>query len=437
MKKTLSLILAVMMLLGCMSITVFAGGHEPGVVIAGTTLTADGIVSNTAITSGTVTYTAASDGNPAKLILNNAVISGPCEAPIISVYDINLVIELIGNNRVTAGSNDAVISMNTELTITGSGSLIIHGNGGEGSVAIVVKGTGGITLSEGCKMVGSTSATETVTVIDTMSEVTFDADEKTYMVGEAVAQTVAIYNSNAASGKSGNTDITLTVAKALTYDMVIPEDVTNLNAAGIYSVGQAKATNVKNATDKTVISYTAETTAFKCEGKNDIPASYYTEQAATNAFPTDAVTVYENKAEAASIPTMWVKIAEDDWNAAENGTYTATVTFNFSAEEVEKVTIADILPEGFPTSAILSAWQNNAACYLFVSGDNLCAKGGAETSVPVATVLTPTSGDYDYTCTVSDITWNFSVGENEFWRVNISGFTGGDEELNGTYGIPR
>ncbi len=176
MKKTLAFILTLVMLLSCLSVTAFAGGQEPSVVIAGTTLTADGIVSNTAITSGTVTYTAASGGNPAKLILENAVISGPCEAPIISVNDLNLVIELIGNNQVTAGSNAAVISMGTELTITGSGSLIIHGNGGEGSVAIGVKGFGGITLSEGCKMVGSTSTTETV--IDTMSEVTFDADKK-------------------------------------------------------------------------------------------------------------------------------------------------------------------------------------------------------------------------------------------------------------------
>ena len=225
-------------------------------------------------------------------------------------------------------------------------------------------------------------------------------------------------------------------AKALTYDMVIPEDVTNLNAAGVHSVGQAKVENVKNATEKTVISYTATTTDFKCEGKTDIPASYYTDAQGAAAFPTTAVKVYENKKDAENIHTMYVGISETDWNAAENGTYTATVTFNFSAEEVEKVTIADILPEGFPTSE-MSNWVNGCACHLFVSGDNLCAKGGAETSVPVATVLTPTSGDYDYTCTVSDITWNFSVGENEFWRVNISGFTGGDEELNGTYGIPR
>ena len=70
------------------------------------------------------------------------------------------------------------------------------------------------------------------------------------------------------------------------------------------------------------------------------------EQAATNAFPTTAVTVYENKADAASIPTMYVGISESAWNAAENGTYTATVTFNFSSEEVEApaaVTAADAL----------------------------------------------------------------------------------------------
>ena len=240
----------------------------------------------------------------------------------------------------------------------------------------------------------------------------------------------------AEEGKSGNTDITLTVAKSLTYDMVIPEDVTNLNAAGIYSVGQAKVENVENATDNTVISYTASTTAFKCEGKTDIPASYYTEQAATNAFPTDAVTVYENNADAASIPTMWVKIAEEDWNAAENGTYTATVTYNFSAEEVEKVTIADILPEDFPVSTELCWWKGGEdhLCDLYVQDGNLIAQyEDLSKSVPVATELT-LEGDM-YSCTVSGITWKFSVEEeeNEFWRVNISGCSD-VEALNGTYG---
>ncbi|MDO4813041.1 MAG: hypothetical protein Q3995_05945 [Eubacteriales bacterium] len=334
MKKTLSLILAVMMLLGCMSVTAFAGGHDPSVVIAGTTLTADGIVSNIAITSGTVTYTAASGGNPAKLILENAVISGPCEAPIISVNDLNLVIELIGNNQVTAGSNAAVKSMDTELTITGSGSLIIHGNGGEGSVAIGVKGLGGITLSEGCKMVGSTSTTETV--IDTMSEVTFDADKKTYMVGEAVAQTVAIYNSNAASGKSGTTDITAVKAAApLSYEMVIPSAV-NMTEAGVVEIGTPSVENVENATENTVISYIATGTQLTLEGGTATMAtSYYTDSEGKTPLTDDAIEVYKNSAVIASPTSLYVGVAETDWDAADAGTYKATVTFNFEAEEKE------------------------------------------------------------------------------------------------------
>ena len=147
---------------------------------------------------------------------------------------------------------------------------------------------------------------------------------------------------------SGSTTITATKAEPFSYEIVIPTDVAEITAAGVYQVGQAKVTNVISATDSTVISYTATTTDFKHSTDNSktMAATYHTEKTAENAFPTDAVTVYENNADAASIPTMWVKIADSDWNAAEAGTYHATVTFNFSAEEVEApaaVTAADAL----------------------------------------------------------------------------------------------
>ena len=160
--------------------------------------------------------------------------------------------------------------------------------------------------------------------------------KKTLALVLAIVMALGCMSITAFATTDNSTDITLNVAKPLTYDMVIPEDVTNLNAAGIYSVGQAKVENVENATEKTVISYTAETTAFKCDGKTDIPASYYTDAQGADAFPTTAVEVYKAKADAASIPTMYVGISETAWNAAENGTYTATVTFNFSSEEVEE-----------------------------------------------------------------------------------------------------
>lgn len=145
----------------------------------------------------------------------------------------------------------------------------------------------------------------------------------------------------AEEGKSGTTEITATKAEPeLKYTIVIPTNVAEITNFGVYEVGQAKVTGVTGATDKTVISYTATTTDFKLstDENKTMTASYYTEETAENAFPTTAVTVYEKEGDAASIPTMWVKIAEDAWNAAENGTYKATVTFDFAAEEkAEKI----------------------------------------------------------------------------------------------------
>ena len=131
--------------------------------------------------------------------------------------------------------------------------------------------------------------------------------------------------------KSGTTPLTAIKETPFSYEIVIPTDVAAITAAGVYEVGQAKVENVVSATDDIVIFYTAATTNFKLstDDSKTMAATYYTEEAATNAFPTTAVRVYEHKAGAESIPTMYVKITEDDWNAAAGGTYNATVTFNF------------------------------------------------------------------------------------------------------------
>ena len=208
-----------------------------------------------------------------------------------------------------------------------------------------------------------------------------------------------------------STDITLTVAKALTYDMVIPEDVTDLANYGIYEVGQAKVANVKNATEKTVITYTAETADFESEGKTDIPASYYTDAQGAAAFPTTAVEVYKNNADVASLPTMYVGISESAWDAAENGTYTATVTFNFTAEEV-LATVADVLatvPGGFPVGEYIGWRTDNLRIseMAYIDGDALRTEGN--NTIPLTTAVTKT-GDSKYTAVlnVSD-EWSIST----------------------------
>ncbi len=383
MKKTLSLILAVMMLLGTLSITAFAapppdmlsvGGKQivsAAELRSGVTDESGKLIGIDAITAGTVTYTAPEDnGGIYKLTLNNATIAPEMHKAVISAMYAPLEIELIGVNTVSAtGVYSPIQLFFSDTVFSGTGSLIVHGSDNQKCPTIGADNST-VTLPLGYTAVGSTSKTETN--VENMTKVSLDevADKVyTYYVGETAAQTVVIYNPYFDS-----TDITLKVAKELSYEMVIPEDVTNLNNFGVFEVGQAKVKDVKNATENTMIFCTAETTDFKCEGKSDIPASYYTDAEGSTAFPTTAVTVYEDKADAEDIPTMYVGVSETDWDDAENGTYKATVTFNFEAKTFNSV--ADILAtvEGeFPTTKE-TGWifdGGETAAYCYVNDGNL------------------------------------------------------------------
>ena len=233
---------------------------------------------------------------------------------------------------------------------------------------------------------------------------------------------------------TGSTTITANVAdKRLSYEIVIPQTVT-MNEAGVKEIGAAsinmEAGKLKNATANTVISYTASGTDFKLstDDNKTMAASYYTDSEGTIALTNNAIDVYKNSKLVDPLTTLYVGVSQTDWDTAARtnpGTYTATVTFNFSAEEKEatKVIIADILPESFPTYCDTARWGNGVCgSHLYVENGNLCAQAGNNVSVPVATVLTPTSGDYNYTCTFSDgVTWKFAMSGDEFWKVNISG----------------
>ena len=241
------------------------------------------------------------------------------------------------------------------------------------------------------------------------------------------------------------TDITLTVAKELTYDMVIPEAV-SIDAAGVYAVGQAKVANVKNATDKTVISYTATTTNFKSEGKSDIPASYYTDAQGDAAFPTTAVEVYKNKTDAASIPTMYVGISEAAWNAAENGTYTATVTFNFEvkapktfntvADAIDTISDLTVFTNGQSEGASCS-WKNEHDGDMWRSintdpvSDCLTFINWEQCNLPVSTALTKTENGY--TCTFEGATFVFAIENDVLKSVTVSNLS---DNLNGVWVRP-
>ena len=136
--------------------------------------------------------------------------------------------------------------------------------------------------------------------------------------------------------KSGTTDITAIKAAPLSYKLVIPQNVPTITAAGVTKIGAPSVEDVKNATEKTVISYTASGTQLTLENSDKtMKTSYYTDSEGETAMPSTAIEVYKSKALVNPLTTLYVGVAEDDWNAADAGTYHATVTFNFAAEEKE------------------------------------------------------------------------------------------------------
>lgn len=154
-------------------------------------------------------------------------------------------------------------------------------------------------------------------------------------VGDSVAKTVVL-TSNPASTTSGTTDIKAVKAAPLSYELVIPQSVPTITAAGVTEIGAPSVKDVKNATGKTVISYTASGTQLTLENSDKtMTTSYYTDSEGNTALTDDAIEVYKNSAVIASPTTLYVGVTETDWDAADAGTYHATVTFNFEAEEKE------------------------------------------------------------------------------------------------------
>ena len=162
----------------------------------------------------------------------------------------------------------------------------------------------------------------------------------------------------------GTTTITATVA-AVAYEIVIPENV-SMTEPGVVEIGAPSVTNVRNANDKIVISYTAEGTDFALTGGSEtMTATYYSDADGKTVFPATAVEVYKNKALVDPLPKIYVGVTEDDWYTATPGTYTATVTFDFNSEykygQWSDRNLNDLLSTvagGFPTSEE-NAWRGN------------------------------------------------------------------------------
>lgn len=147
---------------------------------------------------------------------------------------------------------------------------------------------------------------------------------------------------NEEESKSGSTDITaIREVQPVAYEIVIPDAVT-MTKAGVVEIGAAtiKTEKLKNATANTVISYTASGTDFalSTNASKTVPATYYTaytDENTNTVLGTAPIVVYQNNALVNPLTKLHVGVSEADWNAAVPGTYTATVTFDFTAEEKE------------------------------------------------------------------------------------------------------
>lgn len=238
-------------------------------------------------------------------------------------------------------------------------------------------------IPDGYKVLGSITANAgEADLVDAVIADTGIEGVANILVGGETAKTVLIYNPNAKptedpTAKSDFVTITANVAKPeLEYEIVIPQAVT-MNEAGVKEIGAASidtaAGKLKNATANTVISYTASGTNFKLktDSSKTMAATYYSAytDASTNTVldSTKAIDVYKNSALVNPLTKLYVGVSQDDWDAAaisNPGTYTATVTFNFSAEEKEATkkfeTVGEVLATvegGFPDEA--NPWEGD------------------------------------------------------------------------------
>ena len=131
------------------------------------------------------------------------------------------------------------------------------------------------------------------------------------------------------------------------YEMVIPT-ATTLTEANHENVllgtdGKVSIKDIKHPTDKVNVVYTVDLSNGNLTDGTTTIAAIYKYQQGANEFAaidgTTKVTVYAN----ATVNDSFVNVTANSaqWDAAPTGTYNATVTFNFAAEEkAEMVTVS-------------------------------------------------------------------------------------------------
>ena len=254
-----------------------------------------------------------------------------------------------------------------------------------------------------------------------------------------------------ALAEGNQTTITAVKVAPLSYEIVIPTEVAQITAAGVYTIGAAKVEKVENANAKTVISYTATGTNFKADGMADMPATYYTAYTdeTTNTVLTDApITVYANGAPVADekLTILSVGISDTDWDAAEAGTYTATVTYDFTAAEAPITkTVSEIIADmkKSMTTWSESTWNNGQDTYRIWANDTSLVVGCDNGStfdvgrLSISEKLVKEGDQYRYAG--SDGEWTFNMADGVLVSVTVafnSSAEGYSANRDGTYAAP-
>lgn len=320
--------------------------------------------------------------------------------------------ELAAGKYIVAvgGGGEPVIGNKSNSRTSGKNGYDSYVEGPNDFSITAKKGSGG----------GASTVSGTGTVSDiTGTSVTYGADgESKTSSGDASVSGEANTGNGGSGGyqgaKSGAggsgvviiriTEIVPLHAPEIAYTIVIPTEI-SVNKKGVTAIGKPTVKDVENADGK-IITYTAEGTDFIKSDDGDITvmAEYYTAYTdADNNTPlgTESITVYDGGyISEEALTALYVFISDEEWENAENGTYHATVTYNFEAKEI--VTIASLLPEDFPSSDGFTpenAWasqEQDTDYHIYRCGDNLQGDGF---SLPLTTVLTPT--ERGYTCQTS------------------------------------
>ena len=384
MKKALSLILAVMMLLGCMSVTAFAYENVRG---------DESTINSLTLAVGDV------------IPVTKDLVDEEDKVTNLKFYNLNPTWAYGDTERVFTGSVPDSYCISLEYpSCPSTGVLLVTKAWDETdkTIELVFYASEEDIPAAPSGKSGNTDITATVPAI-------------TYNI---------VIPASTALTEENHTDVLLGGAngKATVEITAHPSDLVNIYYTVDLSAGDLTDGN----------SHTIAATYTYAQG-GDYAA--IVSSTSTDPAPTK-VTVYTG----GKVVDSTIKVTADDteWMAAPSGDYTASVVFNFAKEEVKKVTIADLLNTvegGFPTTKDNSNWDNGRRSVLYVAGEWLYGKTSDEMSsfaMNTTNVLTK-AGENQYTCVDSGCTWVFTLSDGVLQSVATENNPGGKSQLSGRY----